>query len=108
MSTEQIILSLFLMLLGGACAFMLGRITKLGDAHEETRVLLASAITNIATLAAADTVHQKNIDRLYETKTNMSDSLARMETGLEHVSQVLPDAMQLMRQLAQIALRKAA
>lgn len=101
---EQIILTLFLMLLSGASAYLMGRLTKLGDAQAETKTVVAAALKDIEHLREKANTHTSHIDTLFEMKTMM----AEMGAAVRHMAETQPEMLRLMNQLASIALRKAA
>lgn len=104
MDLAQLVIAIFLLLLSGSCAFVMGRLMKLSDAHAETQGTLRVAIAEIKHLQNKAATHTNHIDTLFEMKTQV----AAIEAQMKQLADTLPQAMHLMSQLASIALKKAA
>lgn len=104
MDVAQIIIAIFLLLLSGAGAFVMGRLTKISDEHSETQRALAVALNDIAHLKEKAVEHHGRIDDLAEMKAQMAAIVERVE----QIANTLPEALKLMSQLAAIAIKRAA
>lgn len=104
MDVSQIILSIFLLMLGGVSGWIVTRITKHADAMGKIERDLAVALNDIAHLKEKANTHTAHIDALFEMKTIM----AQMQAQVAALSDVMPQVMQVMQQMAALLVKKAA
>ena len=99
----QIVVGVFLLMLGGICGWIVTRQAKHADDLALVQRALDVALNDIAHLKEKASTHTNHIDTLFEMKTMM----ATMGAEIKALSETMPSVMQVMSQMAGILVKRA-